>query len=142
MTVAEIVSIVMCCCTLASVLVSVWTVRKSGQSRLAEAYFAEVSLSYAGYIAAVNEFTYNSGEPENRDKLSAALLKLQLFSSEKVNLLAQDLYVQLLDWGSSRRRDMLDIDALLQSLQIEMRSDLDHFRKTGNHRLPSIPESK
>lgn len=140
MTVDKIVSIVMCCCTLASVLVSVWTVRKSGQIRLAEAYFAEVSLSYAGYIAAVNEFTYNSGEPENRDKLSAALLKLQLFSSEKVNLLAQDLYVQLLDWGSSRRRDMLDIDrdildidALLQSLQIEMRSDLDHFQKTGSH---------
>lgn len=116
-----------------SVCVSLFSIQKARQTALTGTYFSEMTSAYAGFISAVNNFVYNHCDLRMRDELSSSLLRLQLYASPSIDQSAQKLYVQLLNWGGCPHDGTLNIDKTLQGLQDDMKSDLNTFRRKGDH---------
>lgn len=121
---------------LAGIIGVIYTAKKSTVAALSSTYLSEMISTYSDFISAVNNFVYHSDDLEQRDRLSATLLRLQLFAPDELNSLAQVLYTDLLKWGSTPQSECKEIDYQLQTIQKHMVSDIEKVRKTGDHQSP------
>lgn len=111
-----------------AVCVSLYSVIAARRTALTGTYFSEMASAYSGYLESIARFAYHRGATE-RDALSVALYRVELFASGDISRDAQGLYVYLLRWAASRPAGALDIDQRVNALGREMRIHLEHCRR-------------
>ena len=126
----DILTIISLIIAFLSACVSFYAIHQARKTALTGTYFSEMAHAYSDYLRRVSEFTFRRGAPE-RDALTAALYRLQLFASPETSSDAQHLYTFLIDWASSNPSSALSLDEKVNSLGSKMRNHLNKARKRG-----------
>ena len=131
LTFSDVCNVISFLLAFAAICVSLYSVREARKTALTEAYFSEMAAAYADYLRCVSDFGYRRGF-EERDALSAALYRIELFASPDICKEAEDLYVYILDWAASNPTRAISLDTKSNHLAVLMREHLKKTQKSGN----------